>query len=153
VVQTFKVAPAAMMQKAKQVEQLNKEIHDELNHIQTCFTTLALGWAGETKQEATEVINRWNAVSIELFGTGGDEKEDVAKMTPSQLGVLFFILRGMAGATEIYAGVEAGIEEYYMEFRKMLTSLSGHDGTSSTPPGDISNTHETAVGESWSRSS
>ena len=150
-VQTFNVFPAAMMGNVNKIGQWNTEIHGELKRIQDIFTGLALGWAGETKQEASEVMNNWNAVAVELFGTGGGKDEDTDKMTPSQLGVLNFILRGMAGATEIYATAEVGIEKYFKDFRNALTSASSAQGP---PAGDaghenIVDTHETAVGEYW----
>jgi len=152
-VQTYNVSPAAMMENVNKIKFWNSEIHRELVAIQDRFTHLALGWAGQTKQEATEVMNRWNAVSVELFGTGVGEDEDISKATPSQLGVLQFILRGMAGATEIYAGVELGIEKYYKDFRDGLASAATATPpagpTAVSHPADISNTHETAVGEHW----
>lgn len=151
-VQTFHVSPAAMLENVNKVKQWNAEINRELKVIQDTFMNLALAWAGETKQEATEVVNSWNAVAVELFGTGVPKDEPEDKVTPSQLGVLNFIVLGMAGATNIYATVEVGLEKYYKDFRNALASApapSGGPTNVDSSHEDIVDTHQTAVGESW----
>jgi uncharacterized protein YukE len=151
-VQTFDVRPAAMMENVNKVKQYNADINGDLKHIQDIFTGLALGWAGKTKQEASGVMDKWNSVMVELFGTGGGKGEDVTDMTPSQLGVLNFILIGMNGAAEIYATAEVGIEKFYKDFREALASSAAPaqgPTTVDANPEDVTNTHDTAVGESW----
>lgn len=99
-----------------------------ISAINTALNGLKLGWAGATQQEASDFINRWNAVATALFGTP-------AAATDNRVTAADGLLNVMAGGLEaVLDSFNEAETEVLKNFTTMFTSLtpSTADDTPST---------------------
>ena len=130
-----------MLMAIGEVHQLAKhtivqKIDDLTNALEIIAKTLEgleLGWAGEAKNEAQRLLDRWSDVSGAIFGT----KKDPDK------GVVARLAGGLVNATFSYNQTENLVESSWAKLRDDLTMIlagsqhSGGDGSggdAQTPP-------------------
>lgn len=103
--------------------------------INTALSGLKLGWAGATEQEATDFINRWNAVAVSLFGTEAAAHDN--RLTGAD-GVLNVMAGGLMAVLDAFNEAESEVLKNFTSMFTSLTPSTSDDtpstGTTSTPP-------------------
>ncbi|MEU8821712.1 hypothetical protein [Actinoplanes sp. NPDC048796] len=104
------------------------EMLDALDAIGKALEGLQISWAGEAKNEAQQLIDRWTQVSTALFGT---------KENP-EIGVLSRIAGGVRTAAFTYNKTETTVQESWQKLRGDLQTIL--DGGTPTGEGSSKNT-------------
>ncbi|MGI5182468.1 hypothetical protein ACQEVZ_40005 [Dactylosporangium sp. CA-152071] len=107
------------------VNNLRKEISEELVLINKRWSELAIGWAGPTQQRADEFRALYNAVIIDFFGENPDDDEAKADGV-IEPGALNRFAAAISGAAAIYELTEQNL---YYNFKWMadLVTDPNHD--------------------------
>lgn len=90
-----------------------EELGDAMDAIATAMDSLELNWAGEAKNEAVRLIERWQMSAESLFGT---------KKEPTK-GVLIRAVNGVQNAAFAYNESEALVTKSWEDFRQVLETL------------------------------
>ncbi|BCY11906.1 hypothetical protein [Actinoplanes sp. L3-i22] len=96
-----------------------KAVADSISSINGGLSGLKLSWAGASQREATDFIDRWNAIAVALFGTkaANDDKDFDAED-----GVLNVLA---AGVKAVLAGFNEAETELLKNFTDMFNGLNG----------------------------
>jgi hypothetical protein len=95
---------------------------EALGTINDALNALNIAWAGDAKNAAQDINDRWQACATAMFGS---------QKTP-ELGVLNRIGSGILSAASNYDLAETSLIQLYTLYNQMLTDLQ--QGTTPPPP-------------------
>lgn len=105
-----------------------QDLADAINAIADALNGLELSWAGDAKDEAKKLIDRWQTASDQVFGTSDGKKR----------GVLNALAGGLEVAASVYNQSEMSIAGSWDELQLTLTGVLQGVPSDSTDSGGSS---------------
>jgi len=141
---TVRVDPQTVDDCAIVLQSAAQEMVNLLEDINTTLSNLALGWAGQTADEAQEMNNAWTTVMTDLFGSS-----DQSHGTPDAAaeGVIGVMLSGLTMVAAGFSQAEMGLVKMFQDFYSSLTSGSSDTTTPTSAPQSVTDPTNTAVTE------
>ena len=132
------IDPDGLKGRADALLALGKDVVDSLVNIENTLSSLQLGWAGQTAEEAKDFGDRWETVMKELFGSN-DHPET---------GVLNGVVDGLLITRADFSLAENALVQFFQKFGETLAG-GGQSTTPTSPPPSITDLNLTAITETW----
>jgi uncharacterized protein YukE len=125
--------PVDMQAVARELDEMQKSIAEDLKAIQNRLSSLRLSWSGESAKEREELTDSWIIVMLELYGAPHAAKQ----------GVLPALTGGVLNAAKNLSSAELGVAKAFRGFYHALQS-NGHTDPYEQPADEL-NPRVTAI--------